>query len=120
MNKKHITLAFRIIFYLFLIVVLLFALYFRNNTETFYAKVGNYFYNKDNTSKALEYYEKSIEKGNKSYELRSRYVDLIINNPLTIKSQERLVQIAEDEIDDSASIDAKYFLYNLKREIKNK
>ena len=120
MTKERIILAFRIVFYLFLAVVLCLAIYFRNNTDSFYAKLGDYYYNKDNAPKALENYQKSMEKGNKSYELRSRYVDLIINNPLTIESQERLVKIAEDEIDDSASVDAKYFLYNLKREIKNK
>ena len=120
MTRKKFVLLFRIIFYLLLFLVLVFALYFRNHTDSFYAKLGNFYYNRNNNSKALDYYEKSMLSGNKDFEIRSRYVNIIINSPLTIKAQERLVKIAQDEIDDSASSEAAYFLYNLKREIKNK
>ena len=44
-------------------------------------------------------------------------VNSIINSPLTLDSQEKLVNIAEDTILDSASVKAKYFLYDLRREV---
>ena len=44
----------------------------------------------------------------------------IINSPLTIDSQIKLVNIAEGNITDNAANKAKYFLYDLKREIHRK
>ncbi len=120
MTKQKFLLVIRIVFYFVLLLALLFAFYFKNNTAKFYSKLGDFYYCKDNMERALYYYEKSFAEGNQDFELRSRYVNSIINSPLTIEAQERLVKIIKDEIDDSASREAKYFLHNLKREIHNK
>ena len=108
---------FRIIFYSILITILLGALYFHANTADIYARFGNYYYKHNNITKAQIYYEKSFLLGNSDADLREIYVNTLINSPLTIKSQEKLVKIAQDGINDSASVKAKYFLYDLRREV---
>ncbi len=110
----------RIIFYTLLLTVLLFALYYHNNTASIYSYFGDFLIKNNQSQKGLDYYEKSISLGNTDSKFREKYVNTIINQPLTIDSQEKLVDIAEGEIQDSASSTAEYFLYNLKREIHNK
>ena len=85
-----------------------------------YANLGSYYTKKDNYVAAQNYYEKSYLLGNKNKDFREKYVNLLINSPLTIDAQERLVSIAEDGQKDQANESARYFLYNLKREIHNK
>ncbi len=110
----------RIAFYSFLILVLCGSLYFRNNADTIYAGLGDYYYRHNNIPKAQEYYEYSFRLGNKDSKQRETYVNSLINSPLTIDSQRKLAGIAEDKIQDSASYKAKYFLYDLMREIHRK
>lgn len=110
----------KIIFYSILTVLLLGAMYFRANTASIYAGLGNYYYKHNNISKSQMYYEKSFAHGNVDTDAREFYVNSIINSPLTLSSQEKLVRIAEDKLQDRASYQAKEFLYNLKREIHNK
>ena len=105
----------RIIIYSCLLILLAFALYIRNNSGSMFAQVGNYYYKHNDIAKAQVFYEKSFARGNR--EARDVYVNSIINSPLTIEAQEKLVRLAEDNIQDSASTNAKYFLYDLKREI---
>ncbi len=108
---------FRIIFYSLLVTLLIGALYFHANTANIYAEIGNYYYKHNNVTKAQMYYEKSFSLGNTDSDLREVYVNSIINSPLTVNSQEKLVKIAEDAILDSAAVKAKYFLYDLRREV---
>ena len=98
-------------------MLLIGALYFHANTANIYAEIGNYYYKHNNVAKAQTYYEKSFSLGNTDSDLREVYVNSIINSPLTVDSQEKLVKIAEDAILDSASVKAKYFLYDLRREV---
>ena len=98
-------------------MLLIVALYFHANTANIYAEIGNYYYKHNNVAKAQAYYEKSFSLGNTDSDLREVYVNSIINFPLTVDSQEKLVKIAEDAILDSASVKAKYFLYDLRREV---
>lgn len=111
---------FRIIFYTLLAAILTFALYFRSNAGKFYAGIGDYYYGKNNIENAQKFYEKSFAHGNKDSELREKYVNSLINSPLTIEIQEKLVSIAEGGKVDNAQASAEYFLYNLKREIHDK
>lgn len=108
---------FRIVFYAILLMVLAGAIYFRTNTDVIYAKLGDYYFAHNNVAKAQKFYEKSFDLGNTDAELREVYVNSIINSPLTVDAQEKLVKIAEDSVIDSASVKAKYFLYDLRREI---
>ena len=109
----------KIILYSILTVLLLGAMYFRANNASIYAGLGNYYYKHNNISKSQMYYEKSFAHGNIDTDAREFYVNSIINSPLTLSSQEKLVKIAEDKLQDRASYQAKEFLYNLKREIHN-
>lgn len=107
----------RIFLYSSLLILLFLAIYFHSNSGLIFAQVGNYYYKHNNITKAQSFYEKSFAKGNR--EAREVYVNSIINSPLTIESQAKLVKLAEDSIQDSASAKAKYFLHDLKREIHN-
>ena len=100
-------------------IFFLFVLFYFSKADI-YSKLGSYYIKKDDYTAAQKYYEKSYLLGNKSKAFREKYVNLLINSPLTIEAQERLVSIAEDGINDSATESARYFLYNLKREIQNK
>ena len=107
------------IFVLLVIFSAVFVLFYVTRAEL-YSKLGSYYIKKDDYVSAQKYYDKSYLLGNKNKNFRENYVNLLINSPLTIKAQERLVDIAEDGNKDSASESAKYFLYNLRREIHNK
>ena len=98
-------------------MVLAGAIYFRTNKDVIYANLGDYYFAHNNVAKAQKFYEKSFDLGNTDAELREVYVNSIINSPLTVDAQEKLVKIAEDSVIDSASVKAKYFLYDLRREI---
>ena len=114
--KNWIKILFCVSVFLF---IALFALFYAHRAD-FYAQLGKFFIKRDNYKSAQNYYEKSYLLGNQSKDFRENYVNMLINSPLTIEAQERLVSIAEDGIKDNASDNAKYFLYNLKREIHNK
>ena len=102
------------------VILLFLMLYFQLNKADIYAQIG-LFHLKRNQSETAQYYlEKSYALGNKDTDFRIAYVNLLLNSPLTIDSQERIVKVAEDDIQDSASDSAKYFLRNLKKEIHNK
>lgn len=107
----------RIVFYSLLGLVVVSAVYFRFNAPSIYGQFGDYNYRLNNVHTAQKFYEKSFDLGNKSYKQRENYVSSIINSPLTIEAQEKLVKIAEDSIQDTASVRAKSFLYDLKREV---
>ncbi len=110
----------RIIFYTFLVGLLCFAFYFRANADKIYVRIGDFYSSKNNFEKAQVFYEKSISLGNKDTKFRERYVNSLINAPLTLDIQEKLVKMAEGEKVDSAQASAEYFLYNLRREIHDK
>ena len=111
---------FKLIFYSILLVILSAAVYFRLNTGDIYAHIGNYYYKHNNIPKAQMFYEKSFYMGNENTALRETYVNSIINSPLTVESQEKLVKIAKGNINDRASEKSKFFLYDLKREVHRK
>ena len=111
---------YRVGLYSILIIILLMAVYFKQRADLIYSNIGNYYYKHNNINQAQKYYEKSFALGNADSDLREVYVNSIINSPLTVESQEKLVKIAEDPIVDGASVKAKYFLYDLRREVHRK
>ncbi len=110
----------KIVFSVLLAFFIIWLIVFQTKKADFLASQGNRFYKKGNYAKAQEYYEKSYELGNKDTNFRKAYVNTLVNSPLTIDAQEKIVRFAEGEIQDSASESAKYFLRNLKKEIHNK
>ena len=109
----------RIIVYVILTIILCGLLYFNKNAPTIYGNIANNYYKKNNIEKAVNFYEKSFKLGNESSAHRDAYVNLIINSPLNLETQQKLVAIVEDKIDDTASKKAEKFLNNLKNEIYN-
>ena len=119
-QKKAALMKGKIFFYSLLIVALCGAFYFKNNADSIYAGLGDYYYKQNNIKKAQEYYEHSFSLGNQNSKQREAYVNSIINSPLTTDGQRKLAAIAEDTVQDSASYTAKSFLYDLMREIHYK
>lgn len=118
MIKKYFSKNFfHIAYYLILIFIVFVALFFRLNAKSIYAGLGNFYYKHNNIQKAQLFYEKAFDQGNTDYKIRDAYVNSIINSPLTISAQEKLVKIAEGSIQDVATEKAKSFLYDLMREI---
>lgn len=105
----------RFFFYSLLTLFLVLAVFFYHNAGHIYAQIGNFYYKHNKIVESQKFFEKSFALGDKSF--REVYVNSIINSPLTIEAQEKLVKIAEDDTDDSASMKAKYFLYDLRREL---
>ena len=116
MKKSWLKIFLSIIVFSLLILFL----FLHINRAGLYAKIGTYYIKNNDYSKAQEYFEKSYNLGNKDTDFRITYVNSLVNSPLTIEAQEKLVKFAEDEIKDSASESAEYFLRNLKKEIHNK
>ena len=110
----------KILVSVFGILIICFFINFQSNKMHFYASQGMKYAKKGNYTKAQEYYEKSFELGNNETNFRIAYVNTLVNSPLTIEAQEKLVRFADGSIQDSASESASYFLRNLKKEIHNK
>lgn len=111
---------YKVLSLIIVLIILILSLLFQANKADIYAKIGMFYAKKTDYSKAQEYYEKSYNLGNKDTDFRVTYVNSLVNSPLTIEAQEKLVKFAEDDIKDSASESAEYFLRNLKKEIHNK
>ena len=94
--------------------------YYNNNIDKILCSKADNYYSKNNIEKAQEYYEKAFAHGCNDSKNRIKYVNSIINSPVTVKSQEQLVKFLETSIDDVASSDAKCFLEDIKREIYKK
>ena len=111
---------YRLYFYPFLFILLITALFFKSNAPKIYEIYGNHCYNTNNIEKALDFYERALNLDKDNYLLKDKYLNILINSPLTVKTQEKLVQIAENEKDDYTSTDAERFLYKLKYKIHEK
>ncbi|MCQ2754073.1 MAG: matrixin family metalloprotease [bacterium] len=85
-----------------------------------YAKKGDYYFKKNNLILAQKYYEKAFDAGFNTPESRISYINAIINSPINTDAQERLVKFLDNTTEDNAKVQAKYFLENLKQEIRNK
>lgn len=110
----------KVLLVLLCLIFVIVSILFYSNRAAIYADIGKYYTKRDDYIRAQIYYQKSYDLGNRDKNFRENYVNLLINSPLTLEAQERLVSIAEGEYKDSASESAKYFLYNLKRAIHNK
>ncbi len=119
-NRKYFMKNLRLLFYFALFLALCFALYFNKNSAFVYSKMGDFYYKNNQIEKAQAYYEKSFLLGNQDSKQREIYVNSIINSPLTISSQEKLLEFIKKDIDDGASLKAKYFFADLRQEIHRK
>ena len=111
---------FKIILSSILVIICLFFVIFQTHKAAVYAQIGSFYESRNNYRESQKFYEKSYKLGNTDTNFRIKYISSLVNSPLTIEAQEKLVAIAQDEIRDSASASAEYFLRNLKKEIHNK
>lgn len=81
---------------------------------------ANSYFKKGNYIEAQKYFEKAFDMGLHKFEDREAYVNSIINLPLDIIGQEKLLKFLEYPIEDSVKEKAEIFLYDLKREIHKK
>lgn len=110
----------RVLLYTVLALSLVLGIFIHKNADLIFVQLGNFYYKQNNIEKAQNFYEKAFSLGNKNSDVREIYVNSIINSPLDTEAQEKLVKFAEGEKQDSASVKAKYFLYDLMREIHAK
>ena len=94
--------------------------YVHSNYGDLLARRADYLFRKNKVELAQKYYEEAFELGfNKSQE-REIYVNSIINSPLTLDAQDKLVKFLKNPKKDVASAKAELFLYDFKREIFRK
>ena len=106
-----------------LIVVFIFFIgykYINSHLEIFYGLKADYYFKNNNIEQAQKFYEKAFELGLKDSNKREKYINSIINSPLTIESQEKLIKFIEHDIDDVANLKAKFFIRDIKQEILRK
>lgn len=113
-NKSSWILTF-VLFFLLLCILL-----YNSNGDKILALKANYYFKNNNLELAQKYYEKAFELGYDDSKDRDIYINTIINSPLTIEAQEKLVKFLKTSKDDTAKLKAEYFLYDIKREIYRK
>lgn len=91
--------------------------YFSTHIAEINAFRADYYFKHNKVELAQKYYEKAFEKGFSKPKQREIYINSIINSPLTIEAQEKIIDFLKYQKDDVARVKAKYFLYDIKREI---
>ena len=108
-------------FLLILILIVFFTFnYICNNLAEITASRAEYYYKNNNIKKAQTYFEKAFSLGLTNSAQREIYVNSIINSPLTVEAQEKLLRFLQNPTEDGAKIKAKYFIYDIQREIYRK
>ena len=103
-----------------LCIVLLVLQYGSTHIDEIFAAKGDYYFAKNDMPNAEKYYESAFELGVNDSKRRNNYINIMINSPLTIASQEKIVKFINYPTDDAARLKAEYFLYDLRREISKK
>ena len=70
-------------------------LYASRNMDTIMAMRAEYYFKKNDMVNAQKYYEKAFDHGLKETKARDIYVNSIINSPMNIDEQEKLVKFKE-------------------------
>lgn len=110
--------------YLLLIALILFAIGWKwssLNLDKIYSYQADWCFKNNNLQKAQLYYEKAFQKGLDNQQAKEKYINSIINSPLSIEAQEKLfVYLQNFGNDDVLSYKIKSFLQDIRREIYNK
>lgn len=114
MNKRSLLLAslgVAIIFFVYLFV---------QNLDKIYIWKANSEFKKNNIEVAQMYFEKAFEAGLKDIKQREIYLNTIINSPLNVSAQEKIMFLVTGESSDSVKTRAEFFVDNMKQEIHKK
>lgn len=95
-------------------------IYYNTHIAEITAFRANNCFKKNDMVCAQNYYEKAFDTGYNDSKARDSYVNILINSPLDIKAQEKLVKFLNYAVEDEAKQKVEYFLYDLKREIYRK
>lgn len=101
-------------------IVMFAAIFGMSHTDSLMVLGGNFYYGKNDINMAQKFYESAFDMGVTDKTARENYVNSIINSPLTIKAQEKLVKFINYPVEDNVKLKAEYFLYDIKREIFRK
>lgn len=108
-------------FVIFILSVILVAYcYINKNQDKVFAYLGDYYFKKNEIQKAQNFYEKAFDLGFDKSKQREIYVNSIINSPLTVEAQEKLIKFYSNPKEDVAKVRARYFINDLRREIHRK
>lgn len=113
MNKRLLALSIIILIFSCIVAV-------NDNLDKIFETIAYRNFKKNNIATAQKYYEKAFELGLNSEKSRDIYINSIINSPLNIESQEKLVKFIKYSFNDSAQSKAILFLNDLKNEINKK
>ena len=94
-----------------LCIMLFAAIFGMSHTDSLMVLGGNYYYGKNNLAKAQKFYEAAFDMGITDKTARENYVNSIINSPLTVEAQEKLVKFINYPIEDTVKLKAEYFLF---------
>lgn len=94
--------------------------YTNKNFDKILASRAEYYFKHNDIAKAQEYFEKAFKLGLQDSKQRDIYINTIINSPLTVEAQEKLILFLNNPKEDVARVKAEYFLYDIKREIHRK
>ena len=115
MNKKSLWIYF-VIFSILLFVYN----HTLKNLDKIIGATADYYFKRNEISKAQKYYEKAFEYGLKDFKQREIYVNSIINSPLTIEAQNKLLNFSKIPVYDTAKVKAEYFISDFKQKINEK
>lgn len=94
--------------------------YYNSHIADITAFQANNCFKKNDMVCAQDYYEKAFGAGYSDSKARDAYVNILINSPLDVRAQEKLVKFLDYGIEDDAKQKVEYFLYDLKKEIYKK
>ena len=100
--------------------VLLGFIYFDSHLDKIYVARADYYFRNNDIESAVHFYEKAFESGATDSKSRNNYVNLVINSPLNIEAQDRLVKFIKYSVEDDAKYRAVSFLSDLRAEIYRK
>ena len=95
-------------------IIFLVCMALKVNERYFLLIAAEYNVKNNNVVSAINYYEKAFKAGTNLPKARDKYVNILINSPLTIENQQHLYNFIQIPVDDSARYKAKYFLLDLK------
>lgn len=93
---------------------------FEASKDKFYIAKANYCLKKNEVKCAQENFEKAFSLGYSSFDERDKYVNLLINSPLTLDAQEKVLSFLQIEVEDAAKLKLESFVHDLKLEIFGK
>ena len=95
-------------------------IYVSSHSEQISVARANYYLQNNNIKSAVKYYEQAFERGSEDSKARYNYVNLLLDSPVDVQKQEKLVKFIKYPVEDGAKFKALSFLSDLRYEIHKK